>query len=225
MKNSKNREVKELGIKSIFSFAVNTLLIFFLIILGIETIKIGQLFLGLLYFVFSILILVPHRFFRVTHAFKVVIIVILSIIVVAISGHYAPTKEQKYDHFSVGQAFNLALGFNNFSMVIKEVKHDAKLSTEQKEALTTSGSFIIVTADIVNLGSEAVVFKLGTTPELMDSQDRRYAQLGKGMTVGKLQPGVAKEVPYVYEVPKDALELKFIVRDNSKIAKSVELKK
>lgn len=225
MKNLENRKVREIGLKSIFSFIVNALLLFFLVILGVETIKIGQLFFGLLYFVLSILILVPHHFLKVTHAFKVVIIVILSVIVAAISAQSAPPIEQKYDHFSLKQAFSLTLGGKPFSMVVKEVKFDAKLSTEAKEEISTSGSFIIITVDIINLGSEAAVFKLGTSPELMDSQGRRYTLLGKSLTVGKLQPGVAKEVPYVYEVPKDALELKFVVKDNTKIAKSVDLKK
>jgi len=225
MKNSVNKEVKEIGIKNIFSFIVNALLIFFLIILGIETIKIGQLFFGFLYFVLSILVLVPHRFLRVTPALKVVIIVVLSIVVATISSQSAPPIEQKYEHFNLGQKLNLTLGGNTFSMVVKEVDHDAKLSTELKEELTTSGSFIIVRVDVVNLGSEAVVFKLGTNPELKDDQDRHYTLYGKGMTVGNLQPGVAKEVPYVFEVPKDAPGLKFIVKDNTKIAKSVDLKR
>jgi aromatic ring hydroxylase len=48
---------------------------------------------------------------------------------------------------------------------------------------------------------------------------------GTGITVGKLQPSVAKEVSYVFEIPKDATGLKFIVRDKTEVAKSVDLKK
>jgi len=225
MKNSANKEVRELGLKNIFSFIINILLLFFLVILGIETIKVGQWFFGLLYFVLSILILVPHHLLKVTHAFKVVIIVVLSIIVAAISAQSAPPIEQKYDHFSLKQTFNLTLGGKPFSMVVKEVKYDAKLSTEAKETLTTSGSFVIVTVDVVNLGSKVVDFIIGTSPELVDSQGRHYTVLGKSWKVRGLQPGVAKEVPYVYEVPKDAIELKFIVKDSTKIAKSVDIKK
>jgi len=223
MNNIIQGKTKEIGLKNVFSFIIDGLLLFFLIILGVETIKLGQLVIGFLYFVLSLLIFVPHHFLRVTHSLKIVIIIILFIIVATISGKITPLVEQKYDHFTSKQAFNLTLGGKPFSMEVKEIKYDAQLATESKDTLTTSGSFIVVTVDIINLSPEAAVFKLGANPELIDSQNRHYTLLGEGLTVGKLQPGVAKEVPYTYEVPKDALELKFVVKDSTKIAKSVDL--
>ena len=226
MKNSVNKEVKEIGIKSIFSFAVNALLIFFLIILGIETIKIGQLLFGLLYFVLSILVLVPHHFLRVTHALKVVIIVVLFVVVAGISGSGKPPTEQKYEHFGLGGEFNLTFGNNTFSMMVKEAQRDYKFGSSEKEVPTTSGIFLNIKADIVNLGSEAVDFKFGKTPELKDNQNRLYTLYATSMPVGgKLQPSVAKEVSYIFEIPKEASGLKFIIRDKTDVAKSVDLKR
>ena len=226
MKNSVNKEVKEIGIKSIFSFAVNALLIFFLIILGIETIKIGQLLFGLLYFVLSILVLVPHHFLRVTHALKVVIIVVLFVVVAGISGSGKPPTEQKYEYFGLGGKFNLTFGNNTFSMMVKEAQRDYKFGSSEKEVPTTSGIFLNIKADIVNLGSEAVDFKFGKTPELKDNQNRLYTLYATSMPVGgKLQPSVAKEVSYIFEIPKEASGLKFIVRDKTEVAKSVDLKR
>jgi hypothetical protein len=224
MKNLENKEVRELGLKSIFSFVVNAFLILFLILLGIETLKIGQLLLGLLYFVLTALVLVPHRLLRVTHALKVVIIVVLSIIVATISGYYAPAVEKKYDTFGYEQKVNLTFGANKFSLQVKSVRPDAKISISGKD-VTTSGSFVIVTVDVTNLGSKAVTFKFNTDPELIDSQNRHYTLYGKATAVGNLQPGVAKEVSYVFEIPKDASGLKLIVKDFAATAKSIDLKK
>ncbi len=216
---------KEIGLKTIFTFIVNGLFSAFFITSGVINFKEKKIIAGLLYLVLAALAVVPHRLLRVTQALKIVILIILFVILAGFAAKGDPVAEQKYENFNLGQKFNLEFGKNTFSMVVKKVKYDAKLSTELKEEITTSGSFIIVTVDIVNLGSEAVVFKLGTNPELKDDQDRHYTLYGKGITVEKLQPGVAKEVSYVFEIPKDATELKFIVRDKTNIAKSVDLKK
>jgi len=224
MKNTGPKEVKELGLKTIFTFIFNALFSVFFVTSGVINFKENKIIVGLLYFVLAALAVIPHKLLRVTQALKIVILIVLFVILAGVAARGDPVAEQKYENFNLRQKFNLVFGKNTFSMVVKKVQHDAKLSTELKEELTTSGSFIIVTVDIVNLGSEAVIFKLGTNPELKDNQDRRYTLYGKSMTVGKLQPGVAKEVPYVFEIPKDATGLKFIVRDKTDIAKSVDLK-
>jgi len=223
MKNSGN---KEIGLKNIFSLIVNALLLFFLVILGIETIKVGQWFFGLLYFVLSILILVPHHFLKITHALKIVIIVILSIIVAAISAQSAPPIEQKYEGFNLGQRVNLTFGNNEFSITVKEAQWDYKFSSSGKEEPITSGIFLNVKVDIVNLGSEAVNFKFEKNPELKDNQNRSYTLYATSLPTGeRLQPSIAKEVSYIFEIPKEASGFKFIVKDNTKIAKSVDLKR
>ena len=224
MKNSGNKEVKEMGLKTIVTFIFNGLFSAFFVSSGVINFKANKIIAGLLYLVLAALAVIPHRILRVTQALKIVILIVLFVILATVAAKGDPVAEQKYENYSLGQKFNLAFGNNTFSMVVKKVKHDAKLSTELKEELITSGSFIIVTVDIVNLGSEAVVFKLGTNPELKDNQDRHYTLYRRGVTVGKLQPGVAKEVPYVFEVPKDAPGLKFIVKDKTNIAKSIDLK-
>lgn len=224
MKNSENKEIKEIGLKTIFGYIFSALFLFFFIIIGIETIKAGQIVIGILYFVLSILVLVPHHLIRVTQSLKFVILIILFLVVAGISGSNTPPAEQKYEHFGLEEKFNLTFGNNTFSMVVREAKHDAKISVSGKE-VATSGYFIIVTGDIVNLGSETVNFKFGKDPELKDGQNRLYTLYGTGLAVGKLQPSVAKEISYVFEIPKDATGLKFIIRDKTEVAKSVDLKR
>jgi hypothetical protein len=145
-------------------------------------------------------------------------------VLAGISGRNTPPAEQKYGYFALGEKFNLTFGSNTFSMVVREAKYDAKISISGKD-VATSGYFIIVTGDIVNLGSEAIDFKFRVTPELKDKQDRRYTLYGTALSVGKLQPSVAKEVSYVFEIPKDATGLEFIVRDKTDVAKSIDLKR
>ncbi|MEK9208964.1 MAG: DUF4352 domain-containing protein [Patescibacteria group bacterium] len=225
MKNSGNKEVKELGIKTIFTFIVNGIFSVFFVTSGALNFKENKIIAGLLYLVLAALAVVPHRLLRVTQALKIVILIVLFVMLAGFAARGDPVAEQKYEDFNLGQKFNLEFGKNTFSMMVKSVDHDAKLSTELKEELITSGSFIIVRVEIVNLGSEAEVFKLGTNPELKDDQDRRFTLYGKALTMGNLQPGVAKEVSYVFEIPKDATELKFIVKDKTDVAKFVDLGK
>ena len=69
-------------------------------------------------------------------------------------------------------------------------------------------------------------FKFEKNPELKDNQNRLYTLYATSMpTGGKLQPSVAKEVSYIFEIPKEASGLKFIVRDKTEVAKSVDLKR
>lgn len=224
MVNTDNKTTKEIGLKTVFTFILNSLFSVFFVTSGVINFK-KKIIVSFLYFGLAALAVIPHRFLRVTQALKVVILIVLFVILAGVAARGDPVAEQKFENFSLGQKFEMAFGNNKFSMVVKKVQHDAKLSTELKEEITTSGSFIIVTVDIVNLGSEAVIFKLGTDPELKDDQDRHYTLYGKSLKVGNLQPGVAKEAPYVFEVPKDATGLKFIVRDKTNIAKSVDLKR
>lgn len=223
MKNSGNKGVKEFGLKTLFTFIVNGLFSVFFVSSGFINFKEKKIVAGLLYFVLAVLALIPHRFLKVTQALKIVILTILFVILATLAAKGDPVAEQKYENYSLGQKFNLTYANDNFSMVVREAKNNSKISVSGKE-VATSGYFIIITGDIVNIGSEAAVFKFRADPELMDDKDRHYTLYGKALTVGKLQPGVAKEVPYVFEIPKDATGLKFIVRDKTTIAKSVDLK-
>lgn len=222
--NTGTKAVRDMSLKTVIGYIFNAFLIIFFIFSGNVTIKAGQLVVGILYYVLSVLVVIPHHFLRVTKALKFVILVILFLILTVISGVNNTPEKQKYEYYSLAQEFNLKYGANTYSMVVKDVRLDTKLIAEGKER-TTSGYFLIVKVDVVNLGSESIDFKLGKDPELTDSQDRRYTMYGSDIPAGKLQPSVAKVVSYVFEIPKDASGLKFIVKDGSVIAKSIDLKR
>ncbi|MBU0534814.1 MAG: hypothetical protein ABIJ82_02185 [Patescibacteria group bacterium] len=222
--NTGNKTVREMSLKTVIGYIFNALILIFFIFSGVVTVKAGQLVVGILYYVLAALVVVPHHRLRVTKSLKFVILVILFFILTIISGVNNTPDKQKYDYFTLAQEFNLKYGGNTYSIVVKDVRQETKIIVQQKE-VTTSGYFLIVRADIVNLGSESIDFKLGKNPELIDNQDRRYTLYGSNIPAGKLQPSVAKEVSYFFEIPKDASGLKFIIKDGSVVAKSIDLKR
>ncbi|MFH1899642.1 MAG: DUF4352 domain-containing protein [Patescibacteria group bacterium] len=219
-----DKTVKEISLKTVVRYIFNALLLIFFIFSGVVTVKAGQLIVGILYYVLAVLIIVPHHRLKVTQSLKFVILIILFFILTIISGVNNTPEKQKYEYFSLAQEFNLKYGGNTYSIVVRDVRQETKIIVQEKE-VTTSGYFLIVRLDIVNLGSESIDFKLGKNPELIDNQDRRYTLYGSNIPAGKLQPSVAKEVSYFFEIPKDASGLKFIIKDGSVIAKSIDLKR
>ncbi len=224
MADTGNKTIREISLKTVFKYIIGALFLTFFILSGVVTIKAGQLVIGVLYFVLSALVLVPHHCLKITQSLKFVILVVLFLVLTVISGSINPPAEQKYEYFGLGEKLNLTFGNNTFSMIVREVKQDSKILVAEKE-VTTSGYFLIVKVDVVNLGSEAVDFKFEKDPQLKDSQDRRYTLHATSVPQGKLQPSVAKEVSYIFEIPKDASGLSFIVIDKTDVAKSVDLKR
>lgn len=222
--NTGNKTVREMSLKTVIGYIFNALILVFFIFSGVVTVKAGQLFVGILYYALAALVVVPHHLLRVTKSLKFVILVIVFFILTVISGANNTPEKQKYEYFNLAQEFNLKYGGNTYSVVVQDVRQETKIIVQQKE-VTTSGYFLIVRATIVNLGSEAIDFKLGKTPELLDSQDRHYTLYGSNIPTGKLQPSVAKEVSYFFEIPKDASGLKFIIKDGSVVSKSIDLKR
>ena len=217
-------DMKEIGVKDVITYIISFMFLAFFLISVIVNIKSGHYGAGFLYLVLAILVLIPHRFLRTTQSLKFILLIVLFVVVAAINARNTPPAAQKYEYFALGDKFNITFGANTFSMVVKELKYDAKINVSGKD-IATSGYFIIVLGDVVNLGSEAVDFKFPNTPELKDKQNRSYTLYGSALQIGKLQPSVAKEVSYVFEIPKDASGLTFIVKDKTDVAKSIDLKK
>jgi hypothetical protein len=233
MKHIETTNIKELSIKKVFSYILGALLVAFIIVTGLESFKLGLIIIGILFFALAALVLVPHHFLRVTPALKIAIIVILYIGLAAMSNPGGVnTKEQVYENSELDQTINLTFGDDNFSIVIHQVQEKTQIRVSEKGAekdVTTSGYFLIITGEIVNQGSEPVNFPFGSlfadVPVLKDSQNRSYSVYGSDIATGQLQPGVSKEFSYFYEIPKDALELKLIIKDKTDIDKSVDLKR
>lgn len=218
-----NKETKEIGLKTVFAFLLNGLFIAFFTVSGIINFK-DKTIASLFYFVLAILAAIPHKFLRVTQTLKIIFLIILFVILAGVTARGDPVVEQKYEHYKLGQEYNLKFGNNTFLVTAKEVSQETKIVVQGKET-TTTGIFLVVKTDITIVGSEAVDFITGKDLELKDDKERVYTLYGANIPPGKLQPSVAKRVLYIFEVPKDAKGLNFIFKDKTDIAKSVDLRK
>lgn len=216
------KAIKEIGLKTVFTFILNGLFSAFFVTSGVLNFKEKKILVSIIYFVLAALAIVPHKFLRVTQTLKIVILIILFVILAGLAARGDPIAEQKYEYYKLGQEFNLSIGKNTYSVTTKGVSQETKIMVLGKEAIT-SGIFFVVKVDILNLGSESVDFIKGKDPELKDSQGRDYTLYAADIPQGKLQPGVAKKVSYVFEIPKDSKGLSFIIKDKTDIAKSVDL--
>ncbi len=222
MSNTKQSPSKELGLKFIFKLIIGATFLLFFITSGILTIQRGHLLLGLSFFILSATVFIPHHYLRITQPLKWVIIIFLYIILAGISGRDIVPEAPKYKHFELSQEFKIVFEESTFSMMIKEVQQDSKIISQDKE-VTTLGNFLIVKTEVENLGAQSADFVFKENPQLIDNQNRTFSLYGANIPTGKLHPNVAKEISYVFEIPKDASELKLIVKDKTKIIKSINL--
>lgn len=219
-----NKEIKEIGLKTVFTFILNGLFSAFFVISGVLNLKDKKIIAGLLYFVLAGLAILPHKLLRVTQALKIIILIVLFVILAAVAAKGDPVVEQKYEYYEIGQEYKLKFGNNTLSATVRNISQETKIVSQGKET-GTSGLFLVVNVDIVNNESKSVDFITGKDPQLKDNQERVYTLYGAYIPPGKLQPSVAKMVSYIFEIPKDAKGLSFIFKDNTDIVKSVDLKR
>jgi hypothetical protein len=224
VKKIENIETKEVGLKTVFTFILNGLFSAFFVTSGVLNFKDKKIIVGLLYFVLAGLAILPHKLLRVTQALKIVILIVLFVILAGVAAKGSPVAEQKYEYHKIGKEYNLKFGSNTFAVTVRNITQETKIIAQGKET-ATSGLFLIVNVDITNNQPTAVDFITGKDPQLKDNQERVYTLYGANIPQGKLQPGVAKRVSYFFEIPKDAKGLNFIFKDNTDIAKSVDLKR
>ena len=222
MGNANQKPAKELSLKGIFKFIIGATVLLFFVTSGILTVGRGHLLLGVMFFILSGSTFIPHSYLRVTQPLKWVIIIFLYIVLAGISGRDIKPEEPKYERYNLLQEFKISSGEDTFLMTVKEVQQESNIVVQDK-TVTTSGVFLIVKTEIENLGSQSVDFKFAKDPELRDGENRLYSLYGASIPAGKLNPNVAKEISYVFEIPKDATELKFIVRDRTKAIKLINL--
>ena len=130
------KTTNEISLKTVFTYIIDAIFLLFFITSGIITVKEGKIVIGILFFILSAMVLIPHHRLKVTQSLKFVILIILFVVLAGMSGHKSTPKEQKYEYFGLGEKFNLTFGNNTFSIVVREAKHDAKISVSGKEVTT-----------------------------------------------------------------------------------------
>ncbi len=221
MEKANKKPVKEIGVRVvirwIFIVLVGTLFVFS----GVVTIQAGQIFIGGLFLILAVLVFIPRKFLRVSKALKVAILAIIYFTLLIISGFNVPAPEQQYEYYNLKQPFNLTFGGNVFSMVIDSIDTEIQMSIDEQE-ISSSGFFLSVDGSITNLGKIPLNFDFQS--ELRDSQENLYTLRAFAGDLDAMQPNLGRKFSAIFEIPKEASGLKFIIKDKTDIDKMVELK-
>jgi len=227
MKKIEKEPVKEIRVWDVICWAFAGLAVLFSIFSAVVTIKAGQILIGLLFFIPGILIVVPKKYLRISRPLKVITFIIVYFILIIISGLNAPKPEQQYEYYNLGDSFNLIYGEEVFSMRIDNVTKENQITVNDEQNLTTPGFYLIVNGKITNLGKTTYhntnLFSIKFASELKDNQDNIYALFETNTRVNGFQPNLEKSFQDIFEIPKQALGLKFFVKDKTKIIKVVNL--
>jgi len=224
MEKENQKPAKAIGLRMVI-YWVSVVLIGLIIPVfsAVVTIQASQFFIGILFFIPAIFIFIPQKYLRITRTLKVTIFVIAYFTLVVISGLNAPAPaapEKQLEHYSLGEKLNLNFGNNNFSMVVRDVSAETRMILDGKE-ISTSGFYLFVNGEVKNLGKSPL--NLSFLSELKDDQDNLYGLIAVRFEKAPLQPNVERKFSNIFEIPKDAQGLKFIVKDDTDTVKVVNL--
>jgi len=219
--SAKEQPMKEVGVWTVTCWIFVGLAGLISVFSGIVTIKAGQLFIGILFFIPGIFVFIPRKYLRISRALKVVIFILAYFILLILSGANAPKPEQQYEDYVLGQPFNLTFGNNVFSMKIVNISKETKISINNGQNISSLGFYLFVNGEITNLGKATSDLKFDS--ELKDVEDNLYTLFATDTRVGGFQPNLGKKFYNIFEIPKQASGLKFFVKDKTSIIKVVTL--
>ena len=220
MKKEDKKPIKEIGVWAVMCWILTGLAGLASVFSGVVTIKAGQSFVGILFLVLVAFIFVPRKYFRISRPLKVIIFILAYFVLLIISGINNPAPEKQYEYYNLGQSFNLTFGDDIFSMVIYNISTETQLIVNGQN-LSSSGFYLFVNGEVKNLGKSPSNFNFES--ELKDSKDNLYTLFAFNMIGGPLQPNVERKFSNIFEIPKEASELKFFVKDKTNIIKAVNL--
>ena len=212
----KEVQKKEVGFITILNIIVGVILaIFCLVTLFSELFLTGILFLALAVFIF-----LPQKILKFSKWLKLLIGVIGFFVVLIIIGLQVPSQEPDFEYHSLNEDFILSYNKINISMVVyNATKEDTILLNDQEK--TTAGIFIKINGALTNL--EKLPVNFGAYVGMTDSQNNSYEVLGYNLDEGSLQPNLKKEFYYIFETPKESSGLKFIITQDNKHFKEIDL--
>jgi len=199
----------EVGFITVINIIVGIIIaIFFLLTLIMSLYLASALFL-----VISVFIFLPQKILRFSKWLKLLIGVVGFFVILAILGSNMPSQEPVYEFYNLNETFILNYDEVNVSMVVYNVSKEYKILLGGEER-TTEGVFIKVDAAIINLIKLPV--SIGISVSMMDVQNNTYTTLGSNLGEGSLQPNLKREIFYIFELPKEATGLRFVVTENKK---------
>lgn len=227
MKKQEKEPVKEVGVWNVICWIFVGLAVLFSVFSAVVTIKAGQIFVGLLFFIPGIFAAVPKKYLRISRPLKVIIFLVVYFILIVISGINAPKVEQQYEYYNLGESFNLTYGEEVFSMKITDITKETQVTVSGGQNVTTSGFYLFANGGITNLGKTTAnnggPFTFKFDSELKDNKDNTYTIFGTNNRVEGFQPNLEKLFYVAFEIPKQASGLKLFVRDKTKVIKVVNL--
>ena len=220
MKKESKKSLKEIGLWVIICWVSLVLAGVMAIFSGVVTIQADQFFIGFLFFVLAVFVFIPRKYLKISRSLKVVIFIVLYFALLIISGLNASKIEYQYEYHNFEQSFNLTFGDNIFSMIIYNVSKETEIIVDGEERITP-GIFLFVHGSVTSLGKVSTDF--GFYSELKDNQNNSYSVISFQFDKGGLQPNLEKDFFNVFEMPKDAFGLKYIVKDETNIIKIINL--
>jgi hypothetical protein len=213
----KGAEKKEVG----FVTVINTILGIILVIFGLAILLIPFYIIAITSVILGIFLLLPQKILRFSKWLKLLIVIIGFIAVIMIQGASLPSSPPEVEYYSLNEPFLIEYKNINFSMVIYNSTKEKTISVGGQEK-TTTGIFLKINGGVTNTGNSAASdFSLYTGLE--DGQNNSYESLGYNFGVGPFQPNLKKDFFYVFEIPKDAVGLRFYLSEDRKSFKIIDL--
>lgn len=210
------KEGKEVG----FITVINIIAGIIIGIFAIATLIMGLYLVGALFLILAIFIFFPQKLLRLNKWLKLLIAVVGFFIVIMIVGFNLPSQEPEFADYDLNEEFIITYNNINFSMIVHNVTKEDMILVDGEER-TTNGIFILVRGSITNLGT--IPTDLGFSSGLLDNQNNSFTTLFFNMDGGGMQPNLKKDFTNIFETPKDATGLKYIVKDSTNIFRYISL--
>jgi len=212
----KEVQKKEVGFITILNIVVGVVLALFCLL----TLFSGLFLAGILLLALAVFIFLPQKILKFSKWLKLLIGVVGFFVVLIIIGLQVPSQEPDFEYYLLNEDFILSYKKINVSMVVYNATKEDTIFLNDEEK-TTAGIFIKINGALINL--EKVPINFGAYVGMTDSQNNSYEVLGYNLGDGSLQPNLKKEFYYIFEIPKQASGLKFIVTQDNKHFKSINL--
>ena len=212
----KEVEKKEVGFITILNIVVGVALALFCLL----TLFSGLFLTGILLLALTVFIFLPQKILKFSKWLKLLIGVVGFFVILIIIGLQVPSQEPDFEYHAFNEDFILSYKKINVSMVVYNATKEDTIFLNDEEK-TTTGIFIKINGALTNLEKVPVTF--GAYVGLTDSQNNSYEVLGYNLGDGSLQPNLKKDLYYIFEIPKQASGLKFIVTPDNKNFKAINL--
>ena len=212
----KEVQKKEVG----FITVINTIVGIIIAVFFILTLIGGLYLVSVLFLVLAVFIFIPQKILRFSKWLKLLIGVIGFFVLLIIIGLQVPSQEPVFEYYSLNEPFILNYDEVNISMVVHNATKEDKVVLNGEE-ITSEGVFIKVNGALINLVKLPV--NIGISVWVTDNQNNSYTALGYNLGEGLLQPNLKREIFYIFEVSKETTGLKFLIAEDKKHFKEIDL--